>query len=171
MTKKDEITVTINMNNLNNGEREQLISLIDKGSKPKSKAWKPNKDEAFYYVDCCGDVAPAIPSSNRGFFISTWRIGNCFRTDKEARNVVERLKIRAELKEYADEHNEPIEWEDDATLKWSIAYSYRHTDIVINAYSDLQEPFQIYFSSEEIARKAIESVGEDRIKKYLFGVK
>ena len=31
-------------------------------------------------------------------------------------------------------------------------------------------PFNIYFTSEEIAEKAIETIGEDRIKKYYFGV-
>lgn len=28
----------------------------------------------------------------------------------------------------------------------------------------------MYFDSEEIAKKAIETIGEDRIKKYYFGV-
>ena len=45
--------ITINMENLSQEERTALLSLIEKANKPKSKVWKPESDEMYYYS--CSD--------------------------------------------------------------------------------------------------------------------
>ena len=90
-------------------------------------------------------------------------VGNVFRTEEEANFAVEKLKVEAELRKYS----KPFEVD-----------SYNHyifldtgTDcLCVDSLSYCQSQGTIHFESEERAQQAIESVGEERIKKYIFGV-
>ena len=90
-------------------------------------------------------------------------IGNFFETKEQAEFAVEKLKVEAELRKYS----KPFELD-----------SYNHyifldtgTDcLCVDSLSYCQSQGTIHFESEEKAQKAIESVGEERIKKYIFGV-
>lgn len=155
----------VNFDNLTAEERAELLKLVEKANKPKSKAWKPENGEEYYYIGNDGIVW----KDSYGFIIK-YAIGNVFKTKEEAQNAVERLKIRAELQRYADEHNKPIDWENHNTDKWYICFDYDDRRFVYMWKSFTRNCFQIYFTSEEIARAAVQAVGEERIKKYLFEV-
>lgn len=159
----------VNFENLTAEERAELLKLVEKANKPKNKAWKPKDDEEYYYF-LAGGVY--VYSWNNDFFDKgNYSTGNCFKTEKEAENAGERLKIRAELQRYADEHNDkPIDWENRNTAKWYIRFNYDDEIVEWSRVRTVRDTFQIYFSSEEVAKAAVQSVGEERIKKYLFGV-
>ena len=159
----------VNFENLTAEERAELLKLVEKANTPKSKAWKPVFKELYYcnYNDLteCYCWTDAVVDINR------YSIGNCFKTEKEAQNAVERLKIRAELQRYADEHNDkPIDWKNRNTAKWYIYFNYWNKTVGCDCVTMVRDCFQIYFSSEEVTRAAVQAVGEERIKKYLFGV-
>ena len=90
-------------------------------------------------------------------------IGNVYQTENEAVLAVEKLKVEAELRKFSrpfkyGDWNFEILWnnhENNTELDWS-GYVVRQS--------------VIYFESGEIAEKAIEAVGKERIKKYIFGV-
>src|SRR5699024_8828033 len=90
-------------------------------------------------------------------------IGNIFRNEKEAEFVVGKLKVEAELRKFSrpfkeDDYNSFIE-----------LYMFDKTPTVdSNEYWQTQGV--IYFESDEKAQQAIDAVGEERIKKYIFGV-
>lgn len=93
-------------------------------------------------------------------------IGNAFHTKKEAEFALEKLKVIHELKQFAEPKN----------AVWNFG-EYHHviyydcTNMVIDYnYSIINKYVDITFATEEMARKAVEAVGEDRIKKYYFGV-
>lgn len=161
------IDLKVNFENLTEEEKETIMKIIEKSNKT-SKAWKPKNGDQCWYVNACGNVVDFNWDKNR-HEISIYSIGNCFRTKEEAKNAVERLKIRAELQRYADEHNDEIDWT-LSPYKWYIIYNHIDKKVEIYGVFFSQTPFEIYFSSREIARNAIRAVGEDRIKKYLFGV-
>ena len=158
----------VNFENLTEEERAELLKLVEKANKPKNKVWKPEDREEYYFIWGRG-ITDGVWS---GWNIdeNKYAIGNCFKTREEAQNAVERLKIRAELQRYADEHNEPIDWKNNNQEKWYIYFDYDDKRFVYMWKSFTRNCFQIYFSSEEIARAAVQAVGEERIKKYLFGV-
>lgn len=78
-----------------------------------------------------------------------------------------------QLKRYALEHNEKrIDFADNKQSKWCICLEIE-TDCCLSVvecfnWFDIK---QVYFTSEEIALNAIDEIGEDKIKKYLFEVK
>lgn len=158
----------VNFENLTEKERAELLKLVEKANKPKSKVWKPENNELYYYSyndKTNSDCWNGVDIDN-----SRYAIGNCFKTEEEAQNAVERLKIRAELQRYADEHNEPIDWKNNKQDKWYIRFHYWNKTVDYDYVAMARDTFQIYFSSEEVAKAAVQSVGEERIKKYLFGV-
>lgn len=140
----------------------------------ENKKWKPEEEETYYLVDSAGIICErkrcvANPSANMNdkFRILT---NNCFKTKEEAEFRLEQIKVYNELKNFADENNEEIDWKDNDTFKHYIYYNYQQKCLGISYMFSAKYIGQIYFSSEKLAQQAIEKVGAGRIKKYLFGV-
>ena len=86
--------------------------------------------------------------------------------------MVEKFKVIRELQKFANENNEKeIDWKNKTQCKYYLVYDTKDEDLYVDytTYSK-REPFNIYFTSSKIAKKAIEEIGEDRIKKYYFNV-
>lgn len=165
----DDVTeIKVDLNNLTEEEIEKLLSLIEKAKKPKSKVWKPEEGQLYWLITgtvTCYNWDGSQTDHN------LFSIGNCFKTKEEAENAAERLKIRAELQRYADEHNDKeIDWGNYNQTKYFFNYDNFENEIRILCTINSREPFQIYFTSRNIAKDAVKAVGEERIKKYLFGV-
>lgn len=138
---------------------------------PKSKVYKPKPQEMYYFL--AGDGTPTadhnLDDGNVEKFIS---IGNCFETGKEAKHMVEKLKVIKELRDFAlENNNEKIDWRDKCIGKYFITYDFYDEEISVASYTFRNFlPFEIYFTSKEIAQKAIETIGADRIRKYYFDI-
>lgn len=176
------MNLTVNMENLTEEERKQFLALVEKATEKKSKVWKPKNNENFYIINQNGDVDYVAGLSNSTFAISyneyltsrqnKYEIGNCFQTKEKAEFAVERLKVIAELKRFAQEHNEKeIDWRDYSQCKYYIYCEYHeHVEYIDVGCVKECKSNDIYFTSEEIAQQAIEAIGKDRIKKYYFEV-
>lgn len=137
----------------------------------KSKDWKPKKGDKYYYIndagsifnyDCREDISDEAHLN----------ISNCFKTEEEAKHIVEKLKVIHELQKFAYENNEKeIDWNASKQYKYYLVYDTEDEELYVDyAVYCKREPFNIYFTSSKIAKKAIEAVGEDRIKKYYFDI-
>lgn len=162
-------TITVNMENLTQEEREQLINLIEKSNKPK-KRWRAEKDKIYYFIDSGLTVVSDIDNN----FVTDnkrYKIGNYFKTKKEAEFEREKRLVYQELKDYAIEHNEgKINFYNQEQDKFYISYRSNENRLVISYTYTWYDMLGVYFTSKEIAQNAINTIGEDRIKKYLFGV-
>ena len=91
-------------------------------SKPKPKycIWKPTKGDHYFYYDSAGIVWEGQWDYN---WIDNERYdhGNCYRTKEEATFAVERNKVIAELRRFAEEYNDPIDWNRE-TQKYEILW-------------------------------------------------
>ena len=128
--------------------------------KEKQEREFPQYGNTYWCINAYGGVSKEIWD---GYDIEKdmFEIGNGFRTEQEAEFAVEKLKVEAELRKYSGPASE------------GSAYIYRLADtnqigLGVKFYSQSQGT--IYFESAEKAQQAIEAVGEERIKKYLFGV-
>lgn len=164
------MNLTVNMDNLTEEERNQLLALIEKSTKKKSKVWKPELEETYYRIEgtkVISNIWHNIPYDNYSY-----SIGNCSPTKEKAKFAVERLKVITELKRFAQEHNEKeIDWRDFGQCKYFIYCEFHDNAEYIDIGCAKEcKSNDIYFTSEEIAQQAIEAIGEDRIKKYYFEV-
>lgn len=136
-----------------------------------SKKWRPKKDESYFYVASSGaiiDVIYAQPEySDYQFHVLT---NNCFKTKEEAEFRLEQIKIYNEIKDFANENNNKIDWHNSSQDKWHIYLNYTTLNLNASEWNTTRSQGAIYFTSEKLAKQAIEKVGEDRIKRYLFGV-
>ena len=129
----------------------------------------PNPGDAYWRINGYGDVVNDIWSGYEES-CEELRYGNCFATEESARYTLKALKVYCKLKYFAEANNtKEIDW-NNKEPKYILLYSYDSSKINCEPMFSVKDVGQIYFSSEEIARRAIEFVGEDNIKKYLFGI-
>lgn len=151
-------------------------SLADDWEILQEKKWlKPEKNTYYYILNIDGSVERIYytnsPSDNRAI-----SIGNCFRTEEEAKFMSEKLKVLHELEKFSCENNsEEIDWANKKQNKYYLVVKYKKdgTSCIDVFYTiTLKDiPFNVYFTREDFARKAIEVIGEERIKKYFFNIK
>ena len=122
----------------------------------------PKYGNTYWCINAYGGVSKEIWD---GYDIEKdmFEIGNGFRTEQEAEFAVEKLKVEAELRKFSrpfkeDEYN------------YFIQIHPSHNNIVTESDDYYQTQGTIYFESTTIANEATDTVGEERIKKYLFGV-
>lgn len=138
----------------------------------KKTWWKPKNGETYYFIRPDGD-SDWLRNQNDRTDEKLLPIGNCFQTKEQAEFMAEKLKVIHELEKFAYENNEEeIDWKNKTQCKYYLVYDTEDEELYVDytAYSK-REPFNIYFTSSKIAKRAIEAVGEDRIKKYFFNIK
>lgn len=163
-----ENNITVNMENLSEEEREQLMKIIKKSNGCKRKVWKPECDKNYWIINGFRVVNSSWDNDNVDY--RRYEIGNCFKTEKEAKFALEKLKVETELRRFAEENNEcEIDWTDRKQNKWLICYNYDSKNID-TGYDNTLRTHYIYFSSKEIAKQAIKHIGEERLKKYYFRI-
>lgn len=97
--------------------------------------------------------------------------GNCFTSEASALYTLKALKVYYNLKHFAEVNNtEEIDWTNEYSSKFCITYDYHNNNLFIDDMQTVKYPNTVYFTSEKIAENAINEIGEDNIKKYLFGI-
>ena len=137
----------------------------------KKKYWTPKEKEKYFYIEDCMGVSDDR-NVQAPIDYCRFNIGNFFKTKIEAEHILEKLKVIHELQKFAYENNEgEIDWKNFNQCKYKIFYDAEDGDLYVDYSIQCEsEPFNIYFTSFKIAKRAIEAVGEDRIKKYYFNV-
>ena len=90
-------------------------------------------------------------------------MGNMFETRQQAQFALEKLKVEAELRKFS----RPFE---NGKFNHYIFFYVDGNYIEVGYKNACHSQGAIYFESEDKAQQAIQSVGEERIKKYIFGV-
>lgn len=164
-----ENNITVNMENLSEEERKQLMKLIQKSNGSKWKVCKPKNNEKYFFISGCG-VINSFRWINDSTDNGCYGIGNCFKTEEEAEFALEKAKVETELRRFAEENNEyEIDWK-DRREKYFIYYDYIKEIISTSYKFSFRRTSAPFFTSKEIAEQAIKSIGEERLKKYYFGV-
>lgn len=163
-------TINVNLLNLSEEEREQLMGLIKKANQTHQKRWRGEKNDVYYSITGDGKIVDARESEYT-CDNDRYQIGNYFKTKEEAEFELNKRLVYQELKDYALEHNEMgIDWKNNEQEKWVVSYDNQFKCLRYRNRYTLSDIGQIYFSSCKIAREAVKAIGEDRIKKYLFNI-
>lgn len=128
--------------------------------------WKPITSEKYFFTYSSGDVDSVIWTENKADK-GRYGLRNVFRTKEDAEFEVERRKIMAELQNYADKHNGEIA---HPSYAFWLALDEDDMSITVENDSFLPPVGTVLFSNGDIAYDAIETIGEDRILKYMFRV-
>ena len=174
---KDEYTmkstITVNLNNLTDEERKQLLNLVSKShTEKKSKVWKPNEGYTYYYINSIGAATKTTYNSSKFVGdIKHYKIGNCFKTREEAEFALEKQKLITEIKRYiAENDSDKLDFNNPIQPKYYLTYNYMTKDFSTVNSTAYMIWNNICFSTCFDWKKMLSIIGEDRIKKYLFGV-
>ena len=162
-------TINVYLDNLDEEEREKFLALVEKANKPETKTWIPVEGELWYKI--IGDGCTESHNwYNNDFCWQHYAIGNCFKTKAKAEFAIEKLKVIAELRRIAEKYNEVVD--DTKSNRFIYELRYDKNDDIIYVHARMYDQINqaITFSSSEISRKAIDCIGEQRLKKYYFEV-
>ena len=126
----------------------------------EEKAWKPEGEEIYYCVEGLRSVSYHY---NNQFDKDMMRIGNYFKTKEQAERVLFEQILRSKLRKFAEDNNDEIDW-NDGKEKYYIFFDYVNSKLTIDSCRRIRHFSQIYFSSKEIAEKAIEQFQDELIK-------
>lgn len=131
--------------------------------KEPTKNWEPKEGEKYYYITTSGDVAYNTFNTSLDEYRLSFR--NVFKTAEEARKMVEKIKIINQLQELSN-----IKFSENKG-KYFIYYNFRENRVLCTEtnYTKII-PFEVCFKTREDCQKAIETIGEDNLKKYYFDV-
>lgn len=132
--------------------------------KPKS-VWDLKEGDTYYSIYGNGNV-----SSEKKWFDDEYEnnyreIGNVFLTEEEAKYEIERRMIETEMLKLGGRRKA-----EQGKANWFLEYRPMSGGIEILWSSYEMRQGTIYFESEEKAKKVVEIIGKDIIKKYIFGV-
>lgn len=87
--------------------------------------------------------------------------------EKEVKLIAERRKLQSEMEMFARQNNEEeIDWNNSEQMKWylcTVSTTHKENEIRKGCIWDIKHFNTVYFTSEEIAQKALEKFG-DRIR-------
>ena len=133
----------------------------------KKKSWKPKEGDDYFYISGTGKVIsdtfmPCLPSDN-----DKVTFNNALQTAEEAEHMLKKIKIINKLRELSN-----INFNDTSgEAHYAIAYDSENNRISSNvSYYYKILPFNIYFATKEALKKAVETIGEENLKKYYFDI-
>lgn len=131
-------------------------------STPPNKRWRGEKGDDYYFINAIGIVRQNKEDTSEVDDLR-YGIGNYFKTKEEAEFESERLKVIADLKDWATPGNDVKYIIDIRNTEEGVI----HLEVEANCCYSYQAS-ELCFESKEIAKDAIRAVGEDRIIKYYF---
>lgn len=131
--------------------------------KPKT-VWDLQKGDECYFATVVGHIFSGT-WDNWDAQIENRKLGNVFLTRKEAEYELERIKIETEMLRLGGRR----EFKNGKNNYYIVCDFDTHYSIVVfNNKTDGFAPMTIYFDSAKECRNAIETIGEYRIKRYIF---
>lgn len=148
----DELQAEINA--LKNAQAEEAKP------KPPHPRWKPKDNELYYtntgYGETCNWFYFSTGDDTR--VIGRYSIGNIFRTEAEAEFAAERLKVLAEMREWAGNYNDG----------YSLIYDIDKKRVCYTPASERLVFGEMRFTTGADAEECIEAIGAERLMKYYF---
>ena len=128
-----------------------------------NKVWKPNKLSLEYYSISADGKVDRYEFCNDSIDKELINFGNCFETKEIAERKAFEIRLHRQLELFALENNETeIDW-NDMSKKYMISYS-KEGGIFIDKVYKLKDFGQVYFTSKEIAEKAVETFEDDLLR-------
>lgn len=141
--------------------KELIAQKTEAEQKPKTIWGLETKDgEEYYRLYGDGDIVKWV--FNTKYDEDARDIGNAFLTKEEAEFMRERRKIEAIMRKYSRPFKQ-------GEYDYCIEYYHSNNTLNICCYS-VTNYGTPYFETREMALKAIDEIGESKLKKYWFGV-
>ena len=147
--------------------QEELKALKERIAELENQAKEerefPQEGDSFYSISETGNIEGGMIWGGYPVDMNRMAMGNIFKTKEQADFAVEKLKVEAELRKFS----RPFEY---GKFNYNLLFDIDGNNFRTDVTSYCPSQGAIYFESVEKAQEAVSTVGEERIKKYLFGV-
>lgn len=131
-----------------------------------NKKWKPQYGDKYYTISTRGTIDFDNFVTGNSTDENRLLLGNVFETEEDAKKMVAKLKIINRLRELSN-----VKFNNCDKEKYVIFYDSTYNKIEITNHMCVRElPFEVYFKTREDCQKAIDTIGEENLKKYYFDV-
>ena len=148
---------------------KQLAELKKELEKKDKGIWRPKEGERYYFIESDAEINDTFYTEH-DIDKRLFDFGNYYKNEEEALKMSKYLKYTNLLRKYVEEHSEPLNWGSQNQRKYYIYYDYTENRICFESITTWRDLGQIYASSAEVLKEAIEFVGEDNIKRHIFGI-
>lgn len=137
---------------------------LEKLLKPKKKTGYERADvDCEYYCEHCeGGVYP-IMERNGESDDDSYECANYYSDETVAKNNARADKLMRQLRRFAAEHREDLDWLDEHSVKYYIYYDNRVLTLCIDVNCTRQMHGVIYFDTEKTAKLAIKTFHDELI--------
>lgn len=147
---------------------DMRVLIDDEGKvtlKEPTGRWKPEFGEQYWFINSNGYISSSFWEGGlMGDERNRYELSNVFATTSEAKTAGERLRIRAELLDCGGKEVFEV------STRPTYAIGCSSTGDFYTSCTCVPDLGTICFESSEELRSAIEKVGKERVKKYMFGV-
>ena len=161
-----------NLENLNDTEVYTLQVLLAKASLPK--VWMPEIGKYYYYISDDAIVKKSKCKNGQDLEIvlnTKYSIGNCFESKEEAEFRLEKMKVETEIKRYIEANDiEKINTYDPDQIRKGIMYDIKNDEIIVVNSPEAGLVPTIYFSQHLNWSNLFNTIGANRIAKYIFNI-
>ena len=141
--------------------------LYEEYIEPELTGWEraSNKHDEYFCIGHCGDIRP-YSDDFLGYDRTIYNIANYFSTKEKANEVNFEQTLYRKLRRFSDENGgSEIDYSRGSCQpKWFIEYDKDEQLFFVSCYYDVRVFGTVYFSSEEVAYKAIEKFEDELIK-------
>lgn len=132
--------------------------------KPKT-VWDLKSGDDYYHIEIGHNQVNKLVWDCEKYDFNSRSMGNAFLTKEEAEFELERRKVETEMLRLGGRRHLKLHKEN-----YCFCFDSQFSSISCECFSCLGICSSIYFDSEKEALKALNTIGEDKIKKYIFGV-
>ena len=149
------------------GNKKRISSTFSRICRKNNENWCPKTNDIYFFIN--GEMCGESIWEEHSVDVARYELGNCFKSKEECEFAIEKTKVTVELKRFAEKNNKcTINWNDYTQRKYYIKYDVKDDVIMVFSSGCMKSGNTIYFSSQEIAKNAVDTIGTDRLKKYYF---
>lgn len=123
--------------------------------KPKTGYERLENGEMYFTPNKYGECEDYAEDENP-YDKKIYDAANYYNERNIAENIIRADTLMRKLRQWQALNDEPVDWSDENSSKWGIEYDYINKEFDIDYYGEIRLIGQIYFSSVEKAREAIE---------------
>lgn len=178
----EEDLIMINEENFNNEEKEnnmnlELTNLTEEQKKQiidlAKKLEQENEDDKFdrvndYEVASQSREVDVTRRYSTELMNDFFDLGLTAHTKEEAEKIRRRLLVEKELRDWAKKCKDPVDWK-GSQRKYYVQYEGNTNEVTLDDFVNYATA-NVYFTEREVAKQAIESIGQERLIRDYFGI-
>ncbi len=161
-----EKNMNLELSNLTEEQKKQIIELAKKFEQ-ENEADKLDYENDYSVVSYKGKVVE-IMGARAEYVKDLFKLGLTAHTKEDAEKIRRRLLVEKELRDWAKKCKEPVDWEGNQR-KYYIQYEGNTKEVTLDDFVNYATA-NVYFTEREVAKQAIESIGQERLIRDYFGI-